>query len=499
MTITIKKILLVLIGIVLLQPSLGQKSYSLDTLCDLAIKNNKNLTLKKEKIKQAEYNQKSVRTQYLPNINIEGAYFKNFKNISLIDEDIFLPIGTKNGDNFIFSLDQINNKYEIRMGQIVLLDKSGNPFNPQTEPSKIQWKEYTTIPKEELTLDIQNTYIASINIIQPLFMGGKIIAYNKIASLKKQLAKYDLKNATEQLQYDVIQQYWKIISLQNKLRTIEASIKFLIQIEKDVTILIENGISTPNEQLTINVKRNEAEIAKFKVKNWIRLSKMALAQYCGLPIESDYILTDEEKVLKSDELPLETTIERVFSNRIEIQKLSIVKKIYKEQENIERSKMLPSISFLGTYLGTNPSCYNGFQKKFSFDWHLGITIKIPLLHWGENIYTLKVAKCESNIHNLTIENVKQQIELEVEQKYIQMIESKKKFEIASRNLEQANENLRIAQEGFREGIISSSNLLEAQTTWVKATSEQIDAQIEIKMSESNYQKVIGIINPSNNE
>ena len=110
MTITIKKILLVLIGIVLLQPSLGQKSYSLDTLCDLAIKNNKNLTLKKEKIKQAEYNQKSVRTQYLPNINIEGAYFKNFKNISLIDEDIFLPIGTKNGDNFIFSLDQINNK-----------------------------------------------------------------------------------------------------------------------------------------------------------------------------------------------------------------------------------------------------------------------------------------------------------------------------------------------------------------------------------------------------
>ena len=80
-----------------------------------------------------------------------------------------------------------------------------------------------------------------------------------------------------------------------------------------------------------------------------------------------------------------------------------------------------------------------------------------------------------------------------------MIESKKKFEIASRNLEQANENLRIAQEGFREGIISSSNLLEAQTTWVKATSEQIDAQIEIKMSESNYQKVIGIINPSNNE
>ena len=226
---------------------------------------------------------------------------------------------------------------------------------------------------------------------------------------------------------------------------------------------------------------------------------MALAQYCGLPIESDYILTDEEKVLKSDELPLETTIERVFSNRIEIQKLSIVKKIYKEQENIERSKMLPSISFLGTYLGTNPSCYNGFQKKFSFDWHLGITIKIPLLHWGENIYTLKAAKCESNIHNLTIENVKQQIELEVEQKYIQMIESKKKFEIASRNLEQANENLRIAQEGFREGIISSSNLLEAQTTWVKATSEQIDAKIEIKMSESNYQKVIGIINPSNNE
>lgn len=45
--------------------------------------------------------------------------------------------------------------------------------------------------------------------------------------------------------------------------------------------------------------------------------------------------------------------------------------------------------------------------------------------------------------------------------------------------------------GFKEGVIPASNLLEAQTAWLAANSDKIDAEIEAKMSEINYQKAIG--------
>jgi outer membrane protein TolC len=59
------------------------------------------------------------------------------------------------------------------------------------------------------------------------------------------------------------------------------------------------------------------------------------------------------------------------------------------------------------------------------------------------------------------------------------------------NLERAGENLKAANEGFLEGIIPASNLMEAQTAWVKARAERIDAEIEIKINEMNYKKVTG--------
>ena len=122
---------------------------------------------------------------------------------------------------------------------------------------------------------------------------------------------------------------------------------------------------------------------------------------------------------------------------------------------------------------------------------MGILVNIPLLHWGENIYSLKAAKCESNITRLRLEEAKEKINLQAEQSYLRLTESWRKLQMTEINLERAGENLKATNEGFREGVIPTSTLMEAQTAWVKARAERIDAEIEIKINEMNYKKVTG--------
>jgi len=267
----------------------------------------------------------------------------------------------------------------------------------------------------------------------------------------------------------------------------------LEKMQKDVDALIESGVATKADELSVAVKKNEAEMTLFKVDNGIRLSKMLLAQYCGLPLEEEYSLVDETNDEIAIAEPELYDMNEVYSNRNEVKSLDIATSIYEQKVKVERAGLMPNVALFGTYAGTNPSTKHGFEKEFGFDWHVGVLVNIPLLHWGENIYTMKAAKCEANIARYKEEEAKEKIELQVSQSSFKQSEAIRKWEVSKRNLERAEENLRYATLGFKEGVIPASNLLEAQTAWLAAHSDKIDAEIEAKMSEINYQKAVGKI------
>ncbi|MBO7607664.1 MAG: TolC family protein [Paludibacteraceae bacterium] len=481
-----------------------QKVYTLEECRELALRNNKEQKIAREEVEKATYERKAARTKYFPDLNLRGAYVRSGDQLSLVSEDMYLPIGTLLNGSFGFELPtlqadgtiasrQLNNKWTFYNGSVVPLDKEGKPFDPRKNPEKLQWKEYTIIPKDELEFDTRNIFLASLNLTQPVFMGGKIVAYNKITELKKELAQSKLRTLNEDVILEVDGAYWQIISLNNKRKAVEALVALLEKMQKDVDALIESGVATKADELSVSVKKNEAEMTLFKVDNGIRLSKMLLAQYCGLPLEEEYSLVDEtnDEIAIAD--PELYDINEVYSNRSEVKSLHIAKSIYDQKVKVERAALMPNVALFGSYAGTNPSTKHGFEKEFGFDWHVGVLVNVPLLHWGENIYTMKAAKCEANIAQYKEDEAKEKIELQVSQSSFKQSEAIRKWEVSKRNLERAEENLRYATLGFKEGVIPASNLLEAQTAWLAAHSDKIDAEIEAKMSEINYQKAVGKI------
>lgn len=477
--------LLLLLGATL--SSYAQQVLTLDSCRALALANNKELRISQEKVNAAHYEKKAAFTNYLPKIDLTGGYMRTQKEISLLSDAQKQSIGNM-GTNLGNQLQQLvaanpglaAGLQELLPGAVAGLTDGLNAVGQGLV--------------DAFRTDTRNMTVGAATLTQPLFMGGKIIAYNKITKYAERLAESQHATGMQDLILQTDQVYWQIISLVNKKKLAENFLELVQKLDSDVDKMIKEGVATKADGLSVKVKVNEAEMMLTQVDNGLNLSKMLLCQLCGLPLETDFQLADES--MKDLPLPntyTEANVSTALSNREELKSLELASEIYRQKVNVVRADFLPSVALTANYLVTNPSLVNGFENKFRGMWAAGIVVKIPVFHWGEGIYKVKAAKAEANIARYKLEDIKEKVELQVTQNSYKVNESTKKLALAEKNMEKAEENLRYANLGFKEGVIPTSNVLEAQTAWFSAQAGKIDAQIDVKMSELYLNKSMGIL------
>lgn len=464
-----KRIVLLFVTVCIPLGLWSQKVFTLDECRKLAINNNKELRISKEKINVAGYEQKAAVTKYFPQISAQGMYMRTQKNLNLVDWD---EIGSM--------IPQ-----EVIGGIMSIIPEAYQPYLAEI-PDKL---------KEATEIDIKNLWVGDISFTQPVFMGGKIVSYNQIAKYAKELAESQKDTKSQEVIYMTDETYWQVVSLANKKKLAESYVELLKTMDDDMEKMIAEGVSTKADGLSVKVKLNEAEVTLTKVENGLRLSRMLLSQICGLPIEDPILLSDEQlsRLIVDNSAEMTANVDEAWNNRSELKSLDYGIRIYKKKEAIALSDALPNVALTANYLVTNPNLFNGFKKDFAGMWTAGVVVKIPLSGWAESSFNRNAARAETVIMKLEQEEAKEKIELEVNQSVYKVNEAKKKLQASTRNMENADENLRTAKFGFEEGVIPSLNLLEAQTAWVSASSELIDSQIEVKLTETYLMKAMGTL------
>ena len=465
----------------------SQGILSLDSCRALAIANNKELLISGEKINAAHYQNKAAFTNYLPNFSATGAYMRNQKEFSLLNSDQKAALSGL-GNSISGPLQQA--------AQVI------GQLHPELAPALSQLggaivpalNEAGSSIVDAFRTDTRNVYAGVITLTQPLYMGGKIRAYNKITKYAEELARQQHNSGMQEVILSTDQAYWQVISLVNKKKLAESYLKLLQKLDSDVEKMIAEGVATKADGLSVRVKVNEAEMTLTKVEDGLSLSRMLLCQLCGIDLSPPVVLADED----IDDIPLmpvttDFEVEPAYANRPEIRSLELATKIYQQKINVTRSEHLPSLALMGNYMVTNPSVFNSFENKFKGMWNVGIMLQLPIWHWGEGLYKVKAAKAEARIAQYQLEDAKEKIELQVNQSAFKVNEAAKKLTMAKKNLEKADENLRYATLGFEEGVIAPSNVLEAHTAWLSAQSEKIDAQIDVKLTEIYLQKSLGTL------
>ena len=143
------------------------------------------------------------------------------------------------------------------------------------------------------------------------------------------------------------------------------------------------------------------------------------------------------------------------------------------------------------YSFSNPNVIHGFEKKFGGGFSVGATLTVPIWHWGGHYNHYRAAKATTNAQRLLLEDLEEKVTLQVRQAQFSMSEARKTYDMTLTNLDKADENLRMAQLSFREGVVTSDDVLAAQTAWLAAHSEKIDAGIGIRLCDVYLGKVLG--------
>lgn len=499
-----KKIVTICLFIGTLLPIEAQTTLSLDSCRAIALRNNKQINASKLK-KDIAYNlKKSARTKYLPKVDAMGGYEWFSREISLLNNNqksTFSNIGTSIGSSISGNLSNL-------MGEMVsqgLISQDAAQQIGQAIGGKLSAVEGKANSLGQSVVDAfrtdtRNIFAGSVMLRQPIYMGGAIIAANKIADIGELIAGNDIDMQTQSTLYNIDRAYWTVVSLRQKQKLANSYRDLVKKLDDDVHKMIKQGVATRADGLKVDVKVNEADMQIMQVEDGLTLSKMLLCQLCGIPMDQDIKLADEEKEtlalsgqLYEANLQKAAAQDSASNTRPELKMLQNTVDITKESVKLVRAAYLPHVALTGGYMISNPNVFNGFQKRFTGVWNIGVLVQVPVWNWFDGSYKVRAAKSAANIAQMNLDDTREKIHLQITQSQFKVKEAEKKLNMAMKNIKSAEENLRCANLGFKEGVMEVTDVMAAQTAWQQALSQKIDAEIDVKLTQVGLNKALGIL------
>lgn len=429
----------------------AQERLSLEECRELAKSHSRILQQKDAEREAAKARKQEVFTKFFPQVTARGAYLHMQKEFHLIDWN--KPLGSF---NFLI-------------------------------PDRL---------RSIGTVDLRDIFVANVTAIQPIFLGGKITTGYQMASLAEELQGELRTTAATEIENKVDETYWQIISLDSKARLLDQLVHLLTETVCNVDASIEAGVATKADGLSVRTKLSEAEVKRSQVQNGLELSRMLLADLCGIETSTNLHLADEGQI----ELALPAPTERLQSEdlssaverRSEVRSLRLADTIYSKRVRLETAELLPKLYGFASYSATNPNSFNGQKKEFGGQYYLGAMLQVPISDLFSGTFRRRQAKAEHRIKQLELAEARSKITLQMKQALRSADDARRAYATALKAVEMARENMRYAEVGYKEGVIPLLNYTMAQTAWMSAQDSLIDAQIRVLLSESKLKNILAL-------
>ena len=476
----------------------AQQTLTLDSCRAMALRNNKTLSASRLQLDMARYNKKAAKTKYLPHISALGGYELTSREISLLSKDQKSALANA-GTNTTGALhnDIAGALTNLAQQGILTPEQASNLGGMFGQVGSKIGEAVNHVGQnivDAFRTDTRQMYALSVMLTQPVYMGGAIIAANRMAAIGEEMAQNNIEASTQNTLHSIDQAYWTVVSVHHKKQLAESYLAVVKKLDDDVSKMIREGVATRADGLKVDVKVNEAEMSLTQAENGLALAKMLLCQLCGMDVDSDITLADENAdniVEQADDAQADRAV--AMENRPELKLLQNSADMSRQATKLVRAAYLPQVLLTGAYVATNPNVFNGFERKLSGMWNVGVMVRVPLWNWMEGTYKVRASRIATTIVELERDDIREKIDLQVSQSQFKVKEANRRLAMAIKNVENAEENLRCANLGFKEGVIPTTDVMAAQTAWGQAQSQKIDAEVDVKMSQVNLKKALGVL------
>ena len=429
----------------------AQEIYSLDQILDSARHNNITLRNAQRSVDAATQQRKEAFTKYFPTVSASGFGFTANKGMAKMDVNLS---------------DYITPEMAAGIAQSGILPAEA--LASLGQPMSMEM--------------MKKGVMGNVMAMQPVFAGGQIINGNKLAKVGEDVSRLQLQLSENEVEKTAEQYYWQIVSLEEKLKTVNAVETLLKDINKDVTIAVKAGVALRNDLLQVELRQNDVESQKLTLNNNISILRMILAQYCGLQ-STDFTL-DYNPEAQSPMMEKQDH-QQALINTPEYKLLDKQVQATNLQHKMAIGSQLPTVA-----VGAGLVYHNMLESGRSFGM-LMATVSIPISDWWGGSHVIKRKKIE---HQKAIDQLADSSELlkiNMQSAWNNVQEAYQQLGIAERSIEQATENLRLNRNFYQAGTSTMSDLLEAQLLYQQALDKRTDAYTNYQNRLLAYRHAVG--------
>jgi len=426
----------------------AQNRYSLEDCKRIALENNvkiKNAALEVEASRQIK---RMAFTKYFPSIEATGMAFKA-KN----------PLMEMN----------------ISGGNLPVYD--GNPIN------LINPTQFAYFPDISLSF-FKKGSLGLISAVQPLFAGGRIITGNELARLGVDVSVSRGILSRNEVILKTEEQYWQVVSLQEKMKTLILGEKLLDTLYKQANDAWVAGLINRNDVMKVMLKQSDLKVSRLQLENGIHLATLALCQTIGIGVDSTMQLIDTLTVLFSP-ANLYMNPGQALENREEYKLLQQSIQAEELQTRMKIGEYLPEVGVgIGSYYTDIMGGQGGNTLAFA-------TAKIPISGWWEASYNIKERRLREEIARNNNKNTSELLSLQIQQSWFDLLEAYKQIEVTRESIKQAEENLRINRDNYQAGTVNISDMLEAQVILQQTRNQYTNAFVKYNLTLTRYKQMTG--------
>jgi outer membrane protein TolC len=430
-------------------PLSAQQTYTLEQIKDSALHNNYAIRSAKYGVEAAQQQRKEAFTKYFPNVSGTGLWFNANKGMAQTTLNLSENMSPELGALLAQSLPP------------EALAALGNPISISM---------------------MKNGTIGSLMAVQPLFAGGQIINGNKLAKVGEDVSRLQLQLSENEVEKTAEQYFWQLASLQEKMKTIEAVDTLLRDIYKDVDVAVRAGVAMRNDLLQVQLRQNDIESQRLKLKNGISIVRLLLSQYCGLRDTSFVICYQSDTPLvplsrqDHNKALLGTPEYQLLGKQVEAANL---------QKKLAVGQNLPNVA-----VGAGYNYHNLLENNHSFGMVFA-TVSVPISDWWGGSHAIKRRQIEHQKAVEQLEDNAQLLKIRMQNAWNGVEESYQQLQLAKRSIEQASENLRLNRNYYRAGTSKMSDLLEAQLLYQQSLDKHTDAFADYQNKLLEYRQAIG--------
>lgn len=344
----------------------------------------------------------------------------------------------------------------------------------------------------EISPSILNNYSTKLSLAQPLFTGFRLKSSSDIAEYTANASNEDYNKDRKELIYNIRNAYWSLFKATQLKKVVDENVQQIKAHLTDAQNLLNQGMVTNNDVLKIEVQYNDALLRQVDANNNLKLAMINLNSTMSIPLSTEIDIASSPNLKKQEYDELKNLINRAIDNRAEIKSINYRIKASESGVTLAQSNWYPQIFLFSNLYYSRPNLrIVPGQDKFNETWDAGLSLNWDVWNWFSTSYQTEQAEATLTQSQERLGILKDAVTLEVTQNYLSVNQNKMKIDISEIGVRQAEENMRITSERFKQGLVTSSDIIDAEVALLQAKTNYTNSLVDFELAKAKLNKSLG--------